>query len=355
MPLSQSLTSMKFSKQLTLAVLLLSLSCFLSLSVSAQSLDQSRPTPVQSNEVSGTIHARDIGDARLTDHFYAFTGTPGDVLITVEGKNLNGDVDIFTAAMRPLLKFALYAGSVSPVTKSVYLRTREDLILRVQARTPDDDDGSYRLRFGGSFEPITSGSLLANAEPTPEVTATVPKGRRVTSAGARIYEPPEPVAVAPTPEPTPEVAEEKPTPEETKSAVEEEAKPATPRTTPRRGGRRQPGRRTRTPQPVTTEPSTTTDTAKPAEETPEAEPKPAPTRRGTSRRTARTEPSEPPVQEPESGPRLIIETNDGTLINRYMSGVRRVTVERNLVVVIGKDGKIDRIPLDTIVRMTIAP
>jgi hypothetical protein len=63
----------------------------------------------------------------------------------------------------------------------------------------------------------------------------------------------------------------------------------------------------------------------------------------------------PPAQESEeTGPRLIIETSDGTLVNRSMGGVRRVTVENGQVVVIGKDGKIQRIPLATVVRMTIS-
>jgi hypothetical protein len=74
--------------------------------------------------------------------------------------------------------------------------------------------------------------------------------------------------------------------------------------------------------------------------TPAEEPKPKPA------------PAEP---EPEVGPRLVIETNDGTLINRSMSTVRRVTVENGQVVVTGKDGKIDRILLANIVRMSIAP
>ena len=52
---------------------------------------------------------------------------------------------------------------------------------------------------------------------------------------------------------------------------------------------------------------------------------------------------------------MLIETNDGTLIDRYMSSVRRVTVENGRVLVVGKDGKIDRIPLANIVRMVIAP
>ena len=46
--------------------------------VCAQSTDVRSPTPVQTNEIVGTIAARDIGDARLTDYFYTFTGVPGD-------------------------------------------------------------------------------------------------------------------------------------------------------------------------------------------------------------------------------------------------------------------------------------
>jgi hypothetical protein len=52
---------------------------------------------------------------------------------------------------------------------------------------------------------------------------------------------------------------------------------------------------------------------------------------------------------------LVIETNDGTLIEHYMSAVRRVTVENGLVVIVGKDGKIERVLLANVVRMSIAP
>src|SRR6266576_5559756 len=96
---------------------------------SAQSSEQNLPTPVLSNEVSGTIPALDLGDSRLTRHYYAFEGTPGDLLITMDSKNLNGDIDIFTAVtFRPLMKTTLYAGSQSgEVTKGLYLRTHQIL------------------------------------------------------------------------------------------------------------------------------------------------------------------------------------------------------------------------------------
>ena len=128
----------------------------------AQSIDISYPSPIRTNEVEGTIAARDLGDSRLTDHFYAFTGTPGDVLITVKSNNLNGDVDLFTAgSLRPLMKFTIYAENSSPATRAIFLRKREDLILRVQARSPNDDEGMYQIRLGGSFQPIAGDDPLA--------------------------------------------------------------------------------------------------------------------------------------------------------------------------------------------------
>ena len=103
--------------------------------VSAQSVDPTTPTPIHRNNLLGRIAARDLGDARLTNHYYAFRGTPGDLLITIQSRNLNGDIDVFTAGtLRPLLKLTLYAESTAPITKGIYLRKTEDLVLRVQAR-----------------------------------------------------------------------------------------------------------------------------------------------------------------------------------------------------------------------------
>lgn len=317
----------RFLLQLIVALSLLGVG-----SVSAQSIDPNAPSPVRSNNVTGRIAARDLGDSRLTDHYYALTGTPGDLLITVNSTNLNGDIDVFTATtLRPLLKLTLYAESAAPVTKGIYLRKREELILRVEARSPNDDEGTYRLSFGGSFEPILGGPDIAEAE-TPAVTETTPSGarktKRVSSVGARIEEPEPPVTevatATPTPEPTPEAKPvETPAPTAEKSPEVETPKPTTARNTRgRRPATRRPAPRVReTPAPV-------------------EEPKPKPA---------------PAESEPEVGPRLVIETNDGTLINRSMSTVRRVTVENGQVVVTGKDGKIDRILLANIVRMSIAP
>jgi hypothetical protein len=333
-----------------------SLALLLALAVmaAAQSLDASTPTPIRSTSLIGRIAARDLGDSRLTDHYYAFTGTPGDLLITIQTHNLNGDLDVFTAgSLRPLLKLALYAENTSPVTKGIYLRKREDLILRIEARSPNDDEGSYQLFFSGTFQPIVGGPDIAeNNDATNDAGSLAPKSRRVSSVGARLPEPEKPVievAVTPTPEPTPE--------EKT-----EEAKPVTPKRTTTANtarARRPTGRRTSVPvKPKPDETATNTEESTPVTEP--AKPKTTPHRRGSNAATRTAKPKEEtPVEttpaEPEMGPRLVIETSDGTLINRSMSTVRRVIVENGQVVVTAKDGKIDRIPLANVVRMSIAP
>src|SRR5215471_1227209 len=136
---------------------------------SAQSSDQSLPTPVLASDINARIAALDLGDPRATRHFYAFAASPGDLLITVDSKNLDGDIDVFTAiTFRPLMKATVLTSSRSAsVTKSIYLRAHQILILRVEARTPSDEPGTYHIHFGGSFEPFSGGIPVAeNTENT---------------------------------------------------------------------------------------------------------------------------------------------------------------------------------------------
>jgi hypothetical protein len=304
----------------------LALLLLLSISVAAQSTDMEYPTLVRSNELSGTIVPRDLGDPRVTRYFYSFTGTPGDLIVAVESRNLEGDVDVFTAAtLRPLAKVSLYAsGTMSSGSKTIYLKTREPLILRVEARTPNDNEGSFRIRFDGAFEPISND--IPDREPVvPTVSSTSKGGRRVTATGARIDEP-EPAAETAKPEiETPTTpSTETPAPAETTTANTTTPAPPRPRT-PRT-------RRTRTSIP----------------RNPRTRPSP------TARRTPT--PVEPaPAIEPASGPRLIIELRDGMRVERYMTTVRRVTVENGQIVVITKDGKVERQPMSNVLRMAIEP
>lgn len=370
--------------------------------VLAQSQDITAPVPVRTSNLAGGIAPRDLGDSRLTNHYYTFAARPGDLTVTIESRNLNGDFDVFTArTLRPLLKFTVYAEIDTTITKTVFLRTGEDLILRVQARTPNDDEGIYHVRFGATFEPVAGAELFEEVETTePEKpTLSERRGGRVSSVGARIEEPkppptevaaatpeptpdeaapatpkptPEEIAVA-TPEPTPEVGPEpKETedpaaqPESAKETPEAIAETPTPRRTPRTRGRRP---ITRLPtQPVPTDEEVPTkEEIKPAGEPEEkaelkvdeaaVEKAEAPARRtARGRRAPTAQPTPPEVEpEPQIGPRLIIETRAGERIERFMSTIRRVTVERNQIVVVGRDGKIERTLLSDVIRMSIEP
>ncbi len=161
--------------------------------VSAQSSDIESPTPVTSDEIVAKIAPRDIGDARRTTHFYVFNGKQGDISVNVESKNLDGDVDLYIAdGLRPMTKIVLYGSDdVSRAAKSLYLRREDVLILRVQARSVGDADGTYRVKFSGAFAPADATLIAKYAKNTPPtVTASNSSGtERVTSSGARIKPP----------------------------------------------------------------------------------------------------------------------------------------------------------------------
>ncbi|HEY8205572.1 MAG TPA: hypothetical protein VIF81_12645 [Pyrinomonadaceae bacterium] len=320
--------------------------------VLAQSTDQSLPTPVFSNEINGTIAALDIGDPRLTRHFYAFEATPGDLSVIVNSRNLNGDVDVFTAVtFRPLLKISIYANTFPPeVTKGLYFRSRQILILRVEARTPNDDPGTYRITFGGSFQPFSGGIPVAeNTESTSETTASERKTKRLSSVGATIEQPAEAKAEEVK---APETVAE-PTKEE--AAKEGKSKPRSTRSTSRGTARNRPPKTPR-PKHKPTEKAKTESgkTELPKTEPPETQPVETKPIESEKKPDETTTTAKPPAQQPV-GPHLIIERTDGTRIDRPMSTVRRVIVESNVIVVVLKTGRIERIPMSSVARMAIEP
>ncbi len=354
----------------------------------AQSRDVSYPTPVGSNEITGRIAPRDIGDARLTRHFYTFTGLEGDLIMTVESTDFNGDVDLFTAgSLLPLTKVTLYAGSEgTKATKSVYLRKEEPLVLRVEGRSAGDGEAVYHIRFEGAFSP-SSRQLAQTPEPsTPTLSETGSRDkttRRVNSIGARIEEPATETAAE-----TPPAGEATPTSEKAPSSTATRRTTTPRRNRPARSSARTNTRRTNTPDAKRTgetaradesrtgAPSTENSTAEktganePDTSAP-AKPKtarPRPTRRGrrnvpATEQSATAVPTDSPdgsstapLTAPAStSPRLIIVTRDGETLERDMSTVRRVTVENNQIVVTGKDGRITRQPMANVVRMSIEP
>jgi len=330
-----------------------------------QSTDQALPTPVLSNEISGEINALDLGDPRLTRHFYAFAGSPGDLLITVESKNLNGDIDVFTAVtFRPLMKTTFIATpQAREITRGIYLRAHQILILRVEARTPSDEPGTYHIRFGGTFERFSGGIPVAEAANTETGNPPEKSGaNRLSSVGATIPRPVTETAEAeakPTPSPekaaeTP--AEKAPSESETARKTTSPSRRTTGRQTPRRGTRPAPAKSTETA--TKTEPAAKTEAENPKTETS----KPVEEKTVAEKPTVTEQPAEtsPPAEKPKSqditaGTHLIIEEKDGTKIDRPMSTVRRIVVEGNTIVILLKSGKIERIAMTDVSRMSIEP
>jgi hypothetical protein len=331
----------------------------------AQSSDQSLPTPISSNEINASIAPLDLGDSRLTRHFYAFEANPGDLIVTLDSKNLNGDVDVFTAvSFRPLMKITMYESAQAPeISKSIYLRAHQILILRVEARTPNDEPGSYHLRFRGSFEPFSSGIPVAEATESAAETPRASRGtKRLSSVGATIAEPPvetaakvEPPKAEPTP--SPETVEKPAAEKETPKP--EAGKPGTPKTTARsttRNTRRNPSR---TRAPASAKTTAKTSTAKPESETTKPEPEAAkqvtPPEEKPAAETKRPEDKPQEIVAPQPGARLTIEEKDGTRIDRPMSSVRRVVVEGNVIMIVLKTGRIERVPMSAVTKMAIEP
>jgi hypothetical protein len=107
--------------------------------------------------------------------------------------NFNGDIDVFTANnLKPLTKITIYADDSDRETgRVIYLRQSEKLILRVEGRTPDDNDATFRIKFAGGFEPVPL--TAENAAPeTPEVKTDNQTGVRVNSVGTIIEVKPKP-------------------------------------------------------------------------------------------------------------------------------------------------------------------
>ncbi len=348
-------------------------------SVKAQSINQSYPTPITSNEISGKIPARDLGDARLTTYYYTFEGLQGDVFINVVTTNFNGDIDVFTHDnLRPLTKITVYADASNNETgRVIYLRQPVKLILRIEGRTPNDDAANFQIKFAGSFVPAQAVAASAESE-TPEVKSNNQTDVRVNSVGTIIE-------IKPKPTPTPKaviakksdkkiepIAEVK-TVEESKAKVEE----------------------VETKKPVTEEKkdevaeiensTEKTDTAKtPKEEKPvvvvvtdeiaekeikdESKKDSSEKARQTEEKAADKENSaaviEPKVsKKPKSvkllppnaliNIRLIVLFKDGSKIERPMSEILKVGVDKGVLTIILKDGASSRYSILDVAKMTI--
>ncbi len=348
-------------------------------SINAQSINQSYPTAITSNEISGQIAARDVGDARLTSYFYTFNAVQGDVFINVVTTNLNGDIDIFTADnLRPLSKITIYADAAGGETgRVVYLRQPTKLILRIEGRTPNDDAATFRIKFAGSFAPAEIAA--DNAESlAPQVKSDNQTDVRVNSVGTIIEIKPKLTA-----QPKAEtVAETKPV-KETNERAEAKSPPVEIQNEAKKSDDQTINTKVESTIENQTETSTQANVDEVAKETPKIEnaPPDAPetiaetieptdsVKKETiaASETVENKPSAAPKTKKAVKPkavkslpasaleniRLIVLFKDGTKIERSMSDVLKVGVDKGVLTVISKDGQIGRYSILEVEKMTI--
>lgn len=336
---------------------------FFAVSAAAQSSDQSFPTAITSNEVAGRIAARDVGDARLTTYFYVFNGTQGDVFINVKTANLDGDIDVFAVEnLRPLTKITVFSdASAAETGRVIYLRKPEKLILRVQGRSPNDGAATFNLKFAGSFAPAESGADEAGA---PEVKSENKSDVIVNSVGTIIG-----VKPKPTPAPKETVAENAPPKGRPKKPAKKTENKELGNPTAETGKETVAENNAPGEKPPTSENSPEPIVAaaeKPVEETAAVAPagrmarKPAPARRKSKTaapksvdKKAVNEAKKTVEPNPLESVRLLILFKDGTKIERPMSEVLRVGVDKGVLTLITKDGKIARYLILDVAKMTI--
>jgi len=311
----------------------------------AQSVSQNFPTPITTNEVSGVIPARELGDSRVTTYYYMFEGDTGDVFVNVSTSNFSGDVDIFAQnGLRPISKIVIYADLAENETgRVIYLRKPERLLLRVQGRSPGDDPASYRIKFAGSFVAMKDTSLPSEPE-LPKVTTQADTGIRVNSVGTIIEVAPKPkktetAKVEESAEPKKadrdEIAETPEKREEPAAETPKREEPSTPA-----AERRTRTARSRAAKPAATESATEVPTIT--------------GRRAATRRPPRSVSAEAPaVPDPLASIRLVIAFKDGKLIERPMNEVLRFSVDKGVLTVISRDGSIGRYSILDVEKVTI--
>jgi hypothetical protein len=329
-------------------------------SVIAQSTLPDFPTPVSSNEISGAIKARDVGDSRLTTYYYWFEGSQGDMFVNLVTKNFAGDVDLFIqSGLRPLTKIVIYPDFGEAETgRVIYLRKPEKLVLRVQGRTPNDEPAQFRVKFAGSFVAVKG---TGTDEPEiPKVIGETVGSVRVNSVGTIIPPPPRPVKVdteSAAVDPDKSEAKEKPK-SETETLAERsdttETKPVpkvevvvTDDTLKKSTATKSiaPPRRTRN---ARVPPKKVTPPETPVSETREKkenEVDPA----ENEAKTAATETNADPL----ANVQLVILFKDGRRIERPLTEVARFSVDRGVLTVIAKGGRIGKYSMVDVSKVTI--
>ena len=331
----------------------------------AQSSDQMFPTPVRTSEIASSIKARAIGDPRVTTYYYTFDGERGDIFINVQSKNFTGDIDVYAVpSQTPLTKIVIYGDQPEAETgRVVYLRKPERLLLRVQGRSPGDEDASVRIKFAGSF--IASKVDDSDNPAVPKVESREDSSIRVNSVGTIVE-----IVPKTTPTPDAERLEEAPQPHEARETVAakkedqseerkvaaEEAKPVQvvvtdPVVEEKKEAPATPAvaRRTRNRRRAAVASAKTAPPAENPDEKKETTSLDA-AKASANRRSAKTV---TPKVDPMTGINLVIYFKDGSRIDRPMTEVQRFSVERAVLTVINKNGTVGRYNMTGVSRVSI--
>lgn len=359
----------------------------------AQSTDPQFPTPITSNEINGTIKARDLGDPRLTTHFYVFNGGRGDVFINVITRNFDGDIDIFAAdTLRPLTKIVVYSDTSDRETgRVIYLRQPQRLIMRIEGRTPNDEPATYQIKFAGSFQPLTE--IAEAKEPKlPEVKADENSNVRVNQVGTIVQVKPKQTQQLPDKTQLPKQKKEiKKTPEDKEKTTVEENQPkekievtekqeetteeARVETSENQKveskAKKEKKKEEKRVEVIITEtiPKREESQTKPEKTELAVESQPKPEKSQKVKKTSRKEISSgdknvnPKTIEkkeeklPESNSlenvRLVVLFKDGSKIERPMNEITRVTVERGILIIVHKNGSVGRYSILEVAKITI--
>jgi hypothetical protein len=355
----QKLSSSFFYKTLRLCVsAVIIFLCFFA--AEAQSTNQNFPTPVSTNEINGQIAARDIGDSRLTTYFYIFDGNQGDVFINVVTKNLDGDIDVFTVnGLRPLTKIRVYSDNSDNETgRIVYLRQAEKLILRVEGRTPNDDPATFRIKFAGSFSPLKA-TAETNDTNLPEVKTENQGEVRVNSVGTIIEVKPKatPQPIETKEEKAETVAEEKTEKKKSKLKKDEIAEEKERKKSNGKSEKTNDTEEKSSKAVVVTDNLPKTDETVKKEENKTEDKNASKNAADAKKKAAKTEKAEKAektaVPNPLDNIKMIVLFKDGTKIERPMSEVVRVNVDKGVLTIILKDGAISRYSILDVAEMTI--
>lgn len=343
-------------------------------SAAGQSTLADHPTPITSNSISGSIPSRDLGDARLTTHYFWFEGGQGDLFINLVAKNLSGDIDVFIQnGMRPITKIVVYPDFGEVETgRVIYLRKPERLLLRVQGRTPNDEPAEYRFKFAGSFIAASGGSSEIEL---PKVTAETTGPVRVNSVGtilppaAKPVETPAPAAEEKTVEgkvadqtetvrPVAAKAEpEKPSEEKkfevvvTDPTTTAEKKPETAASNARRTRNRR-TRNNTSGDPVKTDGAKTAESKSDVKKAADSDREPEEDAKTVVEGERKAEERSAPV-DPLANVQLVIEFKDGSKIERPLSEVQRFSVDKGVLTVVNKNGRTGKYSMIDVTKVTI--